>query len=550
MRNFLGRIVAGKNSLSSAAIILVIATLLSNVLGLFRDRFFAQMLPADLLDTYFAAFRLPDLVFNVLILGTVSAAFIPVFLEYREKSEEEAWDVAHAAISLAILVMLGIAAVLFFTMPWLVPFLVPQFSPAKQEITVTLARILLIQPFFFGLSYLFSGILNALKRFVVYALAPLIYNAAIILATLLFTERYGVYALAWGVVVGAFLHMTLQFIAAQFVGYRLSFHFKFNTPAMRKILRLMVPRSVGYGAWQLTLVIFTAIASALGTGAVAAYNFADNIQTMPTAVLGLSFITALYPTLAEQIAAKRTDVFTDLVWRGMRYLLVALVPSAVGLIMLRAQIVRLILGSGYFDWTATVMTADTLGAFAIGLVASVVSTLFARSFYALSETKLPTLIQVGSFVLAIGVGWWLAIPLRFGVAGLALGYSVSTIVYAFALYLRLRSRLPELREKERELPIFLGQLVIATVTLAIAVQLVKIGVAQLVAMDRFWGIFVQTAAAIGAAVAVYWWVLSKLNIPELATVKQMVLRRISPTAGAQSLRSLGPEPQTVYERNN
>ncbi|MGI6103486.1 MAG: murein biosynthesis integral membrane protein MurJ [Patescibacteria group bacterium] len=544
------RLATGENSLRSATVILVATTLLSNILGLLRDRFFAQKLPVDLLDTYFAAFRVPDLIFNILILGTVSAAFIPVFLEYRRKSEAEAWDVAHSAISLAILTMVVIAGLLFFALPTLVPYLVPDFSPAKQELTVSLARILLIQPVFFGLSYLFSGILNALKRFFVYAIAPLIYNLSIIVATLFFVEDYGVTALAWGVVAGAFLHMFIQFLAARSVGYRLVVRWNFSGPAIRKILRLMVPRSLGFGAWQLTLVAFTAIASSLGAGAVAAYNFADNIQTMPVAVFGLSFITALYPTLATEYSAGNTREFARLVWRGMRYLLVALVPAAFGLILLRAQVVRLILGTGYFGWDATVMTADTLGALALGMVTAALSALLARSFYALHETRLPTLIQVGSFAVAIALGWWLAVPLELGVVGLALGLAASTFLYTLLLYQRLRTRVPALREHEAGGRVLIGQLFVAALLLVLVVQGAKYGVAQFVDMTRFWGVFVQTAVAIGAAVGIYWLVLARFGVPELDTVRAMVLRRISPERGAETLKTLGPEPQSLYDRQN
>ncbi|MBI4032825.1 murein biosynthesis integral membrane protein MurJ [Candidatus Berkelbacteria bacterium] len=506
---------AKPNSLAGATVILVVTTLASNVLGLLRDRFFAQKIPTDLLDTYFAAFRLPDLIFNILILGTVSAAFIPVFLEYRAKSERESWHVAHTAISLALVVMIGLAILLFLAMPALVPLLVPDFSVEKQVLTVQLGRILLIQPIFFGLSYLFSGILNALKRFTVYAIAPLIYNLAIIVATVLFADEYGVYALAWGVVVGALLHMALQFVAARMVGYRPVARFDFRSPAIRKILRLMVPRSVGFGAFQLTLVVFTAIASSLGPGAVAAYNFADNIQTMPTAVLGLAFITALYPTLAERVAAKQLSEFARLTWRGLRYLLVALVPAAVGLILLRAQIVRLILGTGHFGWEATITTADTLGAFAVGVVTAVISALLARSFYALHETRLPTLIQIGSFVVAVALGWYLAVPLHYGVPGLAFGLAASTVLYAALLYSRLRVRVPQLRAHESEFWPLMGQLAFGVLVLTLVVQAAKVGVAAFVDMDRFWGVFAQTITAIVAGGGAYWITLSLLRVPEL-----------------------------------
>ncbi|MBI4023045.1 murein biosynthesis integral membrane protein MurJ [Candidatus Berkelbacteria bacterium] len=521
-------LVSGKNTLSSAATILVATTLLSNVLGLLRDRFFAQKVPIDLLDTYFAAFRIPDFVFNLIILGTVSAAFIPVFLEYRAKGERESWRVAHAALTLGLLVLLGLAAVLFLLAPTLVPLIVPDFSPDKQILTVELTRILLLQPIFFGLSYLFSGILNALKRFFVYAIAPLVYNLAIIGATVLFADEFGVQALVWGVAVGAFLHMFIQFLTAQTVGFRWAFSLDFAQPAIRKIVRLMLPRSIGLAAYQGMLLVFTAIASSLGVGAVAAYNFADNIQTMPVAVFGLSFVTALYPTLAEKVAGKKLAEFADLVWRSTRYLLVVMVPSAIGIFLIRAQLVRLILGTGYFGWEATITTAQTLGAFLIAMIFAALAALLARSFWALHDTKTPTVIQVVSYVGAILLALWLA-PARgvgLGVPGLALAFGIGSVVAVGLSYWQLRQRVPHLRGYEAEWLPLIGQLIVGLIALTMVVQLAKFGVAELVDMERFWGVFVQALVATGLGAGSYWLVMSWQGVPEIATIRSILVRRL------------------------
>ncbi len=526
----LKQLVSGQNSLMGAAAILVATTLLSNVLGLLRDRFFAQKIPTDLLDTYFAAFRIPDFVLNILILGTVTAAFIPVFLEYREKDKEEAWEVAHIVITLAVVLLIILSVILFVTMPLLVPLVVPDFSAEKQGITVDLARILLVQPFFFGLSYLFSGILNALKRFFVYALAPLIYTVSIIVATLVFSDQYGVYALAWGVVIGAFLHMFIQFLTARTIGFRLVPNFTFTHSAIRRVGVLMLPRSVGLGALQLTLLAFTAIASALGPGSVAIYNLADNIQTMPTAVFGLSFITALYPTLSEAVAQRRLTDFAQLLERALRYLLVILIPAGIGLILLRAQIVRLILGTGHFGWEETIATADTLGLFALSLFAQAIVVLLSRAFYALHDTKTPTLLNLVGYGLAIGLGIWFApaTGLGLGVPGLALAFSVGSFANLLLLYIAIRRRVVALASVEQGFGQFVGQLMVGSGILFVVVQVAKMTVAQVVNMDRFWGIFVQTGVAITVGVLVYWGVMRALKVPEVALVERMVRSRFWP----------------------
>lgn len=525
-------LVSGKNTVTAAATILVATTLISNVLGLLRDRFFAQKIPTDLLDTYFAAFRLPDLIFNLLILGTVSAAFIPLFLAERGKSDRAAWQLVNRTITLAIGALVILAVVLWVAMPLLTPLLVPDFSPEKQELTLRLSRILLIQPVFFGLSYLFSGILNAMKRFFVYALAPLVYTLAIIVSTLLFADQYGVYALVWGVVVGSVLHMLIQGFTARNIG--LSWHFDANwrDPAIGKLVRLMIPRSIGLGTMQLMLLVFTSIASSLGSGSVAIYSFADNIQTMPTAVFGLAFITALYPTLSEAAAKRDDTAYAELIWRGIRYLLVVMIPAGIGLILLRSEIVRLILGTGYFGWEATIATYQTLAFFSISLAIQVIGVLLARAFYALHDTLTPTIYQVLGFVLSIALAYYLAptTGLGLGVPGLALAFSIGSTLTLALLYWKLRQTVPAILRGEHVLLPLLRDVALGSLALIASVQLVKFGLAYVVDLNRFWEVLLRAALAIVAGAGAYWVVMMHLGVEELSIINEILRRKFWPAA--------------------
>lgn len=525
-------LVSGKNTVTAAATILVATTLASNVMGMLRDRFFAQKIPTDLLDTYFAAFRLPDFIFNLLILGTVSAAFIPLFLAEREKGEQRAWQMANRTITLTIGALVILAALLWLLMPLLTPLLVPDFSNEKQELTLELTRILLIQPIFFGLSYLFSGILNAMKRFFVYALAPLIYTAAIIASTLLFADQYGVHALVWGVVAGSILHMLIQALTAARIGFRFHFDWQWNDPVIRKLIRLMIPRSIGLGAMQLMLLVFTSIASSLGSGSVAIYSFADNIQTMPTAVFGLAFITALYPTLSEAAAKDDTRAYSELLWRGIRYLLVILVPAGIGLILLRSEIVRLILGTGYFGWDATIATHQTLAFFALSLFIQAIGVLLARAFYAIHDTLTPTIYQVLGFLLSILLAYYLAptAGLDMGVPGLALAFSLGSTLTLATLYWKLRRVLPSIRSGEASFWPLVGDVVLGSVALIATVQAVKFGLAYVVDLDRFWEVLLRAAIAIGAGAGAYWLVMLSLGVQELTIIGEILRRKFWPAA--------------------
>jgi putative peptidoglycan lipid II flippase len=533
-----------ENSLVGATAILVATSLLSNVLGLLRDRFLAQKISIDLLDTYFAALRIPDFLFNLLILGTVSAAFIPIFIQYRTKSDKEAWEVASVMITFSVVILVSLCLLLALFMPVLIPLTVPEFSPEKQQLTIQLSRLLLIQPVFFGLSYLFSGILNAMKRFLVYAFAPLIYNLSIIIATVGFADRLGVRAVALGVIVGAFLHMLIQLLTVRSLGIRLVPTLNFRHPALKKIVSMMWPRSIALGSMQLMLLVFTAIASSLGAGSVAVYSFADNIQTMPTAVFALSFTTALFPTIAEAATKRNLDELAQLVWRGLRYLTVIMVPSGIGLLLIRTQVIRLILGTGHFDWQATVATANTLGFFALSLIAQSIVVHLSRTFYAMHDTRTPTLFNVIGYATSIACAYWFAPAsgLNLGVPGLALAFTIGSFLNAILLYVTMRLRLKQIRAFEIGAERLFGQVLLGCVALFLAVQAAKTGIAWFVDMDRFWGVLVQTVGAILAGSVAYWLVLRAFKVAELSELYIVLASRLKiklPQASAVSSVDVG-----------
>ncbi len=526
MSSWFRRFVTGENSVGGASAIMIVTLMASNVLGLFRDRFLAQQIPTDRLDTYFAAFRIPDLLFNVLILGAVSASFIPLLTQAFREDEENAWHIARATLNFAVLALTLLAGLFALLMPWLIPLVVPSFGPEKQQLTIEVARILMIQPIFFGASYMFSAMLTARRRFVVYAIAPLVYNISIITATLLFAREYHVKAVIIGVVVGAFLHFAMQAVAARSIGFRWQPVLDLRNPVLRKVALLMLPRSIGLGGMQVVLVIFTALASSLAAGSIAIYNLADNIQTMPLAVFGISFATALFPTLSDAFAAKDEPAFSRYLIRGFRYITFLMIPSSLGLILLRAQIIRLILGSGYFNWDATVAAAATLGWFAVGLTAEAIVHLLSRAFYARHNTAVPMGIALSSYLVMILSGWFMSQSI--GVAGLAIGFSLGSIVQACWLYLKLRPQLPTLAAEESTLGLFIGQVLIASVALVVGVQAAKFGTVAFGAdMTRAWGVLLQTAMAILFGSAAFAAVSHYLELPELGAAWQTVRRRLS-----------------------
>ena len=475
-----------ENSIKGASLILIVTLALSNLLGVLRDHFLAQKIPTDRLDIYFAAFRLPDLIFNVLILGSIAAAFVPVYSNYlKEKGLKDATRLAQSAMTIGVIAVSLALVVLYFIMPYVMPALVPSFGLDKQRETVEMARLLLLSPLIFTISYFLGGILNSHKRFVAYSIAPLIYNLSIIVAVLLFADRMGVKGVVIGVISGAVLHMLVQLPAAIRVGFNFRFNFDYKEKGVRRILKLMVPRAIGLGASQILLVAFTAFASAF-PGGIAVYNFADNIQTVPSVIFGNSLALAVFPTLAGlslQNTAER-ERFKGLVTKTLRAIIFLLVPATALLVLLRAQVIRIILGYGFFGWSDTKTAAAALGFFALSIIAQGLIPLLARSFYAIHDTKTPMIISVISITVSIVLGY---IFTRFtdttviGIAVLALAFSAGTWMnfILLAIYLRRRINIDLGPIIEYTL-----RVVIVTLVMAVVVQSVKGFIGEVFDIDR------------------------------------------------------------------
>jgi len=522
MRKYLSKFLNGKNSLSAASLILIITLFLSNILGLIRDHFLTQKIPTDVLSVYYAAFRIPDLIFNVLILGAISAAFIPVFSSLiSQKKSKEAWEVANSVINIAIVGLIFSCIILALIMPAIVGYFVPGFDQEKQNLTIKLARVMLASPVFFGLSYIFGAILNSFKRFAVYSLAPLIYNVSIIAGTLLFADKYSVTGVALAVVAGAFLHMAIQIPVSIKMGFRWQVLLDYKNTFVRKIGILMVPRAIGLGANQILLIIFTSIASALGGSAVAIYNLADNIQTMPMVVFGTSFAMAIFPTLSEQVSQRNFEQFGYYFNKSLRSILFFMLPIVFGIYLLKMQVVRLILGSGHFGWSQTNDTARTLGFFAIALVFTSIIPLLARCFYALHNTKIPMYVTIVTVAISAVIAYILA-PKQ-GVSGLAIAYSIGSFFNALILYLILRKKVIF---DEISLVWYTLKVLVASLIMAIALQETIFLTELFVDKTHVVGVLMQTAMAIAVGILIYLLLAWIFNFEEMASIK-IILNRLT-----------------------
>ena len=510
-------------TITAAAVILGAASLLSRLLGILRDRILAGQFGAGAeLDMYYAAFRLPDLLYNLLILGALSAGFIPVFTGYLNR-KSKAWQLVNDLLNVMFVALIFICGVLFLLAPWLVKIITPGFSGQNLEVTVQLTRIMLLSPIFLGLSGLFGGILQSFKKFFIYSLSPILYNVGIILGALFLVPAWGIYGLAWGVVLGALAHMLMQIVPVFYLGWRYQWIFDLKNPGFLKILKMTGPRTLGLMVSQLNFLAVTIIGSTLAAGSIAIFNLANNIQSFPLGLFGVSFAIAAFPALSE--LADKKKKFIETLSLTARQILFLVVPSSALLIVLRAQIIRVILGSGRFDWEDTVLTLQALSLFAFSLFAQSLILILARAFYAQKDSKTP--FYAGLVCAGANVIMAVMFIERFGVLGLALAFSLSNILNLVLLFLALHYRLGRLDGEK--IAISAGKILVATFMLGLAAQAVKYPMVQVLGLETFLGVSLQMISATLAGVAAYsltaWLLRSEELILLVDSIRKKVLHK-------------------------
>lgn len=501
-----------------ATILIAGFTILSKILGAVRQAVLANRFGAGQeVDIYVAAFRVPDLLFNLLIAGTLSVAFIPVFVEYLRKDAEEAAKVSSTIFNFTLIVMGLLVLLGAFLGPVLTRILVPGFSETARAQTAELTRILMLSPLFFSLSSILGSVLHSFKKFTAVAAAPLLYNFSIIAGIIWFYPVLGLPGLAWGVVLGAFLHFALQFPFAWRLGLRPLRWWNLYHPAIRKIGRLFLPRIFGIDLGQISFLAVSVIASFLPAGNLAVFYFAFDLETVPIGVFAMSFAIAAFPSLAEAASKKELGQFKDLLAKTMVQVLYVIVPVSLLILFLRAQIVRLILGAGegtQFSFTDTKLTAQTLGLFALSLFAQSLIPLLARGFYAMQNTVLPVISGLFAGGVNIFLTWVLG-P-RFGPTGFALAFSIASVMHMLVILLLLHKKLGDLRDEF--LISRLSKIILASGVTGIAAYLTLQMIAPLVNMQSYWGIAVQTLGALAAGIGAYLFTGNFIKLPETRLV--------------------------------
>lgn len=382
-------------------------TLASRVLGFARDMLVAAALGAGpVADAFFIAFRLPNLFRRVFAEGAFNAAFVPLFLG-RMTSSGQAPALAFAEDSLAVLAsgLLVVVLLAEIAMPWLMLGLAPGFAdePGKFQLAIELTRLTFPYLLFISLVSLMGGVLNSIGRFAVFAAAPILLNLSLILALLglrAWTPTGG-HALAWGVAIAGGVQFLWLIWACGRAGMALRLPRPRLTPAVRRLLRLMLPAALGNGVVQVNLVVDAILASLLGTGAVSYLYYADRLYQLPLGVVGIAIGTAILPMLSRQLKTGETAAATNTQNRGIEAALLLTLPAAAGLIALNGPVIQVLFERGAFGPAEAQATAAALAAYAVGLPAYVLIKVLTPGFYAREDTATP--VKIGVFSVAINI---------------------------------------------------------------------------------------------------------------------------------------------------
>lgn len=531
------------NGLHEAAFLLGIFALLSQVLALFRDRLLAHLFGASqTLDIYYAAFRIPDFVFAGVASFMSAIVLIPILTKRAGESDARAQKFLNDTFTVFFAALLALSAGMFAVMPWLIKVFFQGFAGNTQTELVLMTRLLLLSPILLGLSNLLSSVTQMLNKFFAFALAPLLYNIGIIIGAVFFYPAFGIIGLGFGVVLGAFFHFFIHFFVSSRNGFVLSVSFLPSLRDIWEVIRISLPRTISLSANQAALFALIVLAAGMERGSVTVFNFAFNLQSVPLAIIGVSYATAAFPTLSKHFVEDDMQKFLQQLLSAARHIIFWSLPVLVLFIVLRAQIVRTILGSGSFDWSATMLTAAALAIFTVSIIAQSIGLLFMRGFYAAGQNKIPLLVNIFSsativlggygfmtlFVYSPFFRYFIESLLRVdGVHGtevlmLPLAYSIGMLVNTATLIYLFRRRFGRFLSSIKDT-------LIHGLFSALIAGLVSYGFLEVLGLylnlNTFIGIFTQGLVAGFAGLLAWWLILELMGNEEIREVRIALARK-------------------------
>jgi putative peptidoglycan lipid II flippase len=511
-------------------------TMASRILGLVRDMVIAYLYPKLISDAFFVAFRLPNMLRELLAEGAMNAGFIPVFSDYlTNKTREETEQLAAVFLGIAAAVLMVVSALGVLFAPLLIRLITLEFGPPDEQLllAIRLTRILFPYILLIGVASLLMAILNSLNRFFSSSYAPALLNLSMISAAYLLRNNFEqpVYAMAIGVIIGGILQILLQvpFIRRSRIPLRLRWNPRH--PGVRRIFKLLVPTFFGQAVREVNVIADTMLAWYLGVGMVSALYFSYRLVHLPLAVFGLSTATALLPMMSRSASSGNLNELKQTLSLGIRSVLFIMLPATVGLIVLRVPIIRLLFEYGEFGAVATANTAFALLFYAVGLFSFSGAKVFAFAFYSMKETKLPVLVAAGAMVINIALNILLMIPLRQG--GLALASSLSSTLNMALLWVLLEKRIGRLDFKSISLAA--TKIFVLSVVMGGWVYLLYVLCNHWVDTAGMWGRLVVVAVPLLGGIVFYLGAASAMRLEEAEQVRSLLRRRLRRASASSSL---------------
>ncbi len=531
------------NGLHEAALLIGLFAFFSQILALFRDRLLAHSFGASqTLDIYYTAFRIPDFVFAGVASFMSAIVLIPILTKKAVESDARAQKFLNDTFTVFFAVLVVVSVAVFIATPWLIQKLFPGFTGVAQADLILMSRLLLVSPILLGLSNLLSSVTQMLHRFAAFALAPLLYNLGIIVGVVFFYPAFGIVGLGYGVVLGAFLHFFVHFYVSSRNGFVLGISFMPSFRDMWEVVCVSLPRTIGLSANQIALFALVVFAAGMESGSVSVFTFAFNLQSVPLAIIGVSYATAAFPTLSKYFVDDDMEKFLRQLLSAARHIIFWSLPVLILFVVLRAQIVRTILGSGAFDWTATMLTAAALALFAVSIIAQSVGLLFMRGFYATGQNIVPFLVNLFSSIVIVigGYGFMMLFKsssffqyfieslLRVeGVSGagvlmLPLAYSVGMLINATVLVYLFRRRFGLFLSPIKDT--FMHGLFASLVAGLVTYEFLEV-LGLYLNLNTFIGIFTQGLVAGIAGILTWWLILELMGNEEIKEVRLALTRK-------------------------
>lgn len=391
------------NGINEAALLLGGFAFLSQILGLIRDRSLASIIGAGpVLDIYYAAFRIPDFIY-ISIASLASVTVILPFLVEKIKGEgnRNARLFLNNIFSAYMLFMVIVSLIIVILMPYIAPYIAPGFSESQLSSLITTSRIMLFSPIFIGLSNLIGSVTQLFRNFFIFSLSPIFYNLGILFGIICFYPIFGVYGLAYGVILGAILHLLIQVPVVVRHGLFPRLTFKINWKEVFSVIKFSIPRTIALSSNSLAFIFLIAMASTLKEGSISLFTFSFNLQSVPVGIIGISYSVAAFPILVRYFSIKDMENFIENIIGAAKQIIFWTFPAIALIIVLRAQIVRVVLGVNTFTWADTRLTAAAVALFIVSLATQSLVLLFVRGYYAASKTKRPLIINVLSSFMII-----------------------------------------------------------------------------------------------------------------------------------------------------